>query len=51
MGNRELTVLRGINLNIERGEMAAIMGPSGSGKTTISRTGRLWRRRRYEEVV
>ena len=35
MGNRELTVLRGINLHVERGEMVAIMGPSGSGTTTI----------------
>ncbi len=35
MGKRELTVLREVNLHIERGELVAIMGPSGSGKTTI----------------
>lgn len=35
LGKKALTVLKGVNLSIERGEKVFLCGPSGAGKTTL----------------
>jgi len=35
VGSQKVKALKGINLNVDKGEFISIMGPSGSGKTTL----------------
>jgi len=34
-GDLEVQALRGVNVNVRKGEMVSLIGPSGSGKTTL----------------
>ena len=37
VAEEELSILKGLNLDIGKGEIHAIMGPNGSGKSTLAK--------------
>src|SRR5512134_2446220 len=51
IGSRRVEVLRGISLNIERGEAVFLCGASGAGKTTLLYTLAGLERPEFGEVV
>ena len=36
IADEDKQILNGLNLTVEKGQVAAIMGPNGSGKSTLS---------------
>jgi Fe-S cluster assembly ATP-binding protein len=36
LAEEDKQILNGLNLTVEKGQVAAIMGPNGSGKSTLS---------------
>lgn len=35
VGDRDVTILKGVSLNVQQGEFVSIVGPSGNGKSTL----------------
>ena len=52
------TILHGVNMNLEKGEVISIIGPSGAGKSTLLRClnhleliqGNTWHRKETAEL-